>query len=236
MILRLLDRTHEMSDVYAELENKFSTLQSERILEIIVSVAAFWNAEEAIKLRNQRRSLIDLNDKIASVANNLSELISERQKVAEESGLFAYDDCHPIDWIEHAAKDHHLFQGWIKEKLDYLTGRFDLKYWPETYEVVKSIGDFARENQVLTTHNWTEALISSRKSSWVDVLRALLCALNDEHVYAPLRDFKPVQISDKSLATIINCSLHMPPEETIDETMIKNARQRMRNGNPKVTT
>jgi len=59
IILRLIDRSNEIREVYDELNQNLHRPQRERIMKIMITVGAFWNTEEAKKLRNQRKTLLN---------------------------------------------------------------------------------------------------------------------------------------------------------------------------------
>jgi len=132
--------------------------------------------------------------------------------------------------VDRAAKNNHYYQGYVKEGLEALSGRFDLKYWPDNHEVVAAIGEFAQENEVYESNSWTEELLSSPKYSMADYLRVLLKAIEDRKKHGPPADLLPedFRLSDNALSTLINCTLDLAPEDLLSSENVKRSRQNIR--------
>ena len=85
IINRLIEQDLEMTDVYEDLSRRIPSDQGqEQIIRAIISAAAFWNPDEAKKLREDKKRLIDLNKQIAETAGKLAGLIHNRMEIAEK--------------------------------------------------------------------------------------------------------------------------------------------------------
>ena len=230
VIERLLERRVEMQPVYDELAKKLSEPQQETLWGILISAAAFWNLDEAKKLRAERKKLLELNETIAFTAKQLASFMRERGDMTNLGPFNANEDYHFAHWVTRAGKKNYLFESYIKESFDRLRGQYDLKYWPKPYEVIEAIADYADEAEVYSEDNWTNALISSPKSSKSDFLNALLEAMADGKDCNQWPNSLPeaFHISDASMATIYNCTLDLSLEEIVDATYIKRSRQNIR--------
>jgi len=187
VIDRLLKRSIEMKPVYDELISKLNKNQQENLWDAILAVAAHWNPESSKKLRDDRKTLINLNREIEKHAQNLADCIRKRNEISENSGISSYEDYHIVHWIDRAAENNYMFQSYVQKDLHNLRSKFDLKYWPNTHEVVEAIASFAKESDIYITDDWTEELLSSPKCSMRDFLRVVIRAIEDRKKNEPYR-------------------------------------------------
>lgn len=230
VIDKLLNRSVEMNGVYTELCAILTDSQMEFFWDAVLGAATFWNPDSSRKLRDDQKLLIDLNQEIAERAHQLAQLMQQRYEISESTGLSSYDDYHVIHWLDRAAESNNHYQSYIKKDLKLLSTRFDLKYWPRTVEVVEAIAAFADEAEVQVNDEWTEELLSSQKCSTADYLRVLLKAIEGIKEYGPETHVLPkdFRITDKSMATIINCSLDLDSDAMHTSEYVKRARQNFR--------
>ena len=230
VIDRLLERSVEMQSLYGELRANLDENQLENLWDALLGVATLWTPESSRALREDQKSLTKINEDIAKLARDLAELMRERYEISERTGFISYEDYHVVDWIDRAAKDNYLYRSYVQENLQNLSTRFDLKYWPRTSEVVDAVADFASEAEIYVNNEWTEELISSPKSSKADYLRVLLKAIDDRKTQGPPLHLLPVnfKMSDSALATFINCSLDLSPDEMVAAEYVKRSRQNIR--------
>jgi hypothetical protein len=219
-----------MLAVYDELAGKLSECQQKNLWAALLGVAAFWNLEASKSLREDKRTLAKLNASIAKHAQELATLIQERRDICETSGISAYEDYSFLHWVHRSAENNHYYQSYVKEGLQTLSGRFDLKYWPDNHEVVAAIGEFATEAELYENDPWTEELLSSSKHSMADYLRVILKAIEDRKSYSPPECLLPqdFRLSDDAIATLINCTLDVDPENMLSSENIKRSRQNIR--------
>ena len=230
VIDRLLEYPVEMQSLYDELSDKLSECQKRNLWGAILGAATFWNPEASKVLREEKKKLFKLKKDIAECADSLAAMIKARRDICETSGIIAYQDCHFLHWVNRAARDNHYYQGYVKEDLDALNGRFDLKYWPDNHDVVAAIGEFAQESEIYASDSWTEELLSSPKHSMADYLRVILKAVEETKEQGPpagllSADFR---LSDNALAVLINCTLDLSPEDSLSSENIKRSRQNIR--------
>ena len=230
VIDRLLNRSVEMRPVHDELVGKLHKHQQENFWDAILGVASFWNPESSKKLRDDRRALLNLNREIEKHAHKLADCIRKREEISEISGISSYEDYHVVHWIDRAAENNYMFQSYVQKDLHILRSRFDLKYWPNTHEVVEAIASLAKESDVYITDDWTEELLSSPKCSMTDFLRVALRAIDDRKKIEPYPYRLPYdfRMTDNSLATIINCTLDLEPDGMVSTEYVKSARQNIR--------
>lgn len=184
VIDRLLASGASMTSVYGALPD--DTTVARRVLECIVSTAAFWSPEAASKARDDAQRLRELNEAIAAKALELGDLLERRERISNASGVAAvHDDLYAIDWIDRAGDRVGRFDVFIRPELARLRGSFDLKYWPSLAGVIYAIAEFARDADVGATDPLTKAATASRKRSVYDFVRALLAALSENDIVLP---------------------------------------------------
>ena len=230
VIDRLLKYPVEMQAIYDEFAGKLSENQQKYLWDALLGAATFWNPKVSKALRENKKRLAKLNDDIAKYAQKLAALIQERHDICETSGISAYEDYDFLDWVHRAAEFNLLYQSHVKKDLQALSYRFDAKYWPENFEVVAAIGEYAKEAELYENNAWTEELLSSPKHSNADYLRVILKAIEDRKKYGPLGYILPKEfrISDNTLASLINCTLDLAPESMLSAEYVKRSRQNIR--------
>lgn len=231
VIDRLLTRDPEMSAVYKELAQKLEITQREFLFDALLGAACYWTPEDSRQLRDVIKELEALNVGIARLAAEMAEKMERRFQLSEEHGLSSHDDYHVMNWFHRAGRANGNYRSFLQGELDILKHRLDLKYWPRTPEVIRAAGKFAEEAQVLPTDSWTDALLSSTKSSRADYLRVILQGISErkEECHPPhMRLPESFSLSDASLATFINCSLDLESDNLATTEYVKRARQEMR--------
>jgi len=116
----------------------------------------------------------------------------------------------------------------LKEPLQQLKGQFDLKYWPSIADVVGIIANDAESAEVYALDSVTQANISSSRSSLTDYFKAFFQALEDEKEFNHQFDLGSFELSDDSLASVVNCALNLTDGEMKDGQYVKRLRQRLR--------
>lgn len=228
VIDRLLKRSLEMKPVHDELVGKLNKHQQETFWDVILGIAAFWNPESSKKLRDDRKTLINLNKEIAKHARKLADCIRKREEISEVSSISSYEDYHVVQWIDRAAENNHMFQSYVQQDLHILRSRYELKYWPNNHEVVEAIASLAEESDVYITNDWSEELLSSPKCSMADFLRVVLRSIEDRKKDEPYQLSYDFRMTDNSLATLINCTLDIEPNSMVSAEYVKRSRQNIR--------
>lgn len=133
VIDRLLSRTVEMNDLYEEVSARLNERQQEYLLDAMLGAATNWNPQTSRVLRDQQQELERLNREIEKNATKLASLMRERYELSESSGLSSYPDHHVLQWIERSSERNWLHRSHVREPLQGLERRYDLKYWPRTF-------------------------------------------------------------------------------------------------------
>ena len=143
IIDHMLERGLELEGAYDEICTHLKGAELERDLYVffdgLLCVAATWNPDKVARSREDRRRIKQLNRKIAKVAEELADLLDQRETLNNQSGFASdthYDICQVI---EEASADNRHFEGWVKEPLADLKVRFDMKYWPSLADCIKYI-------------------------------------------------------------------------------------------------
>lgn len=230
VIDRLLDRGLELNDAYEEMFNKLHEHPPalKVFFELLQSTAAFWSPQKNLEAREDRDKLIAVNRKIAENATELARLLSERTELQNRSGFSCDTHYHPVDVIHAASEENLSYAQWVKEKLEYLTGQFDLKYWPSLSEVVQAIADDAAQATPQPHDALTDAGTEGPRSSLVDSFKAFFVALEESnmrnHGFLP----STFELTDRSVASLMSCALGLDPDKVVDSTYVKGLRQRQR--------
>lgn len=229
---RLLRRGVEMKSVYEELHGKLHT--SPRALRLflglVLSAAAFWSPEEIQNARAARDELVKTNRQIAGKAAELAMLLERRAELHNTSGFSSDTHYHVCDVIESASQHNYLFESYVQERLGALSREFDLKYWPKLGEFVQALASDAKNAVMTATDPLTAAATSAARSSKAGFFKALFAAIEEntgDSYYQLPRNFK---LTDKALASLVNCALDLGPDELVDDAYIKRLRQREREG------
>lgn len=130
--------------------------------------------------------------------------------------------------IQQVGEKNSLYSGYVGDSISKLKGRYDLKYWPTIEDVIREISLDAEKADIYATDPLTEAATDSTRSSKADFLKAFLAFIreNSSSAYCmlPLR----FEISDKSIAEIMNSALNLRFDQLVDAQYVKRARQRQR--------
>ena len=230
IIDRLLAHELELVDAYDELHGKLGDRPPglSVFFDCLVNVAAFSNPEANAEARKGRDRLVEVNRQIAKTAAALSCLLSERTELQNHSGFSCDTHYHPIDLIHEAARENYIYQSMVKDKLERITGQYDLKYWPELSDIIEVIADDA-ERAVPRAHDEiTDAGTDGQRPALAGTFRAFFVALEEN--CARSYGFLPsdFQLTDRSVASLISCALDLGPERAVDAQYVKRLRQRQR--------
>lgn len=230
IIDQLLERGLELEDAYGELRSKLHDHSPalKVFFDLLLSTAAFWNPEANLEARKGRLRLIEVNRQIKGMATELASLLNERTELKNYSGFSCDTHYHPVDLIHAAAKKNYSYKHWVKEKLECITGQFDLKYWPSLSQVVQVIADDAARATPLPHDVVTEAGTQGSRAGLDGTFKAFFVALEDasERNYGFLP--RTFELTDRSVASLMSCALGVGPDKVIDSTYVKRLRQRQR--------
>lgn len=230
VIDQLLGRGIELEEAYVELHSKLHDHSPalKVFFDQLLSTAAFWNPEANLEARKGRSRLIEVNRQIVEKATELADLLNERTELKNHSGFSCETHYHPVEVIHAAAEKNYSYVNWVKEKLDSITGQFDLKYWPSLSEVIQVIADDAARATPLPHDAVTDAGTEGSRAGLDGTFKAFFVALEDSS--ARNHGFLPCtfELTDRSVANLMSCALGLGPDKVIDSTYVKRLRQRQR--------
>lgn len=227
---RMLDRRNELVPVYEEIYRKVDGDQTAlyELFHLIFISAAFWNPEKIRATRMELKKLKQLNDEIYETSLKLANLIDERGSLSNKSSVSSnthYDICLVLD---AAGRENYMYNFWVQEDMVKLISRFDCNYWPSLSEFLCELARDANEAEISASDPMTAAAITGQRGSLVDFLKAFFEGLDQNKKrnsgFIP-NDF---QLSDNSMATIMNCALELPADDIKDAGYIKRYRQSQR--------
>lgn len=230
VIDRLLERGLELEDAYEELHSKLSDRPPALpvFFDQLQSIAAFWSPEANQEARKGKSRLIAVNREIVEAATALSALLDERTELKNRSGFSCDTLYHPVDAIHAAAERNYIYEHWVKEKLEAISGQFDLKYWPSLGDLARAIADDAAQATPLPHDPVTEAGTEGNRAGLADSFRAFFVALDESN--ARNHGFLPnaFELTDRSVAILMSCALGLDSDKVVDSTYVKRLRQRLR--------
>lgn len=230
IIDRLLARRLELVEAYAEIHAKLHARPHgiKTILGVVINVAAFWNPERVADARDARVRLKAVNRAIAELAGDLAGLLEERSDIHNTSGFASDTHYHIIDVIEAASGENGFYRFHLKDELEPLRGRYDLKYWPRLEDVVRVIGQDADGAGTDATDPLTRAATTGSRGSRADFFKALFELIKENGVANHGHIPRGFWLSDNSLASLANCALDLGPDDLVDAPYVKRLRQRGR--------
>ncbi|WP_025140897.1 hypothetical protein [Achromobacter sp. DH1f] len=222
---RLLSRRYELLKAYEELHIKLhrDPRALRAFFDVLLGAAALWNPEKIAGARAARNELIATNADIALKAAELSKLLRQREHLHNTSGFISDTYYHVMDIVAAAGERNHLFQSHVQKPLDALRGSFDLKYWPCLADIIEAIACDAQYAAARAPDPVTAAATAARRSSLVDFFKAWFTGLERNRVL-PLH----VNLSDATLAALVNCALDFSPDDSVDGPYVKRLRQGIR--------
>lgn len=225
---RLLARGLEMIPVYAELHRKLSP--DERAIRVFLGAilsATFWNPEAIAEARAGRARLEEVNVAIAETADRLVQLLAERDKLHSQSGFYSKTEYYPLNLIDRAGEANYLFTSRVRNEMNALR-TYDLKYWPNIADCITILARDAESAEIEASDDITEAATSAKRRGLADYLKAIFAAIESRREGLPILIPLHFNLSDASLATLINCSLDLDADDGVGADFVKGVRQRER--------
>lgn len=227
---RLLARGTELAEAYDEIYAKLHRrpLSLDQFLGMLLSFQAIWSPDKIALARSEREALEEANRKIEKKARSLAELLEQRSELNNTSGFSSGTIYHICDVIEQASVSNGLYQFHLRKELDRLSGQYDLKYWPALSKCLTALADDAAKAKSEATDPLTEAATTSKRSSTSDSVMGFLAYIEDcrgDYEGGLQRDF---QVSDKTMATLMNVLLDLPADKLLTAEYVKGRRQRAR--------
>jgi len=230
IIDRMLERRLELDAAYAELWDK--ALASSHYFAVFVdrllAVATVWTPERLSEARDHRREMAALNADVALAAGKLAKLLAQREALNNAGHFWTDIHSHPIRLIEGAAASHHEFNSYVRKDLHRLRGQFDLRYWPSLAECIAEIARDAVAAQTKPTNDLTAVGTSGKRPSRADFLKAFYVVLEECKDGGPGSLPSDFDLSDQTVASLMNVVLDLGPDDLVDATYVKGFRQRDR--------
>lgn len=227
---RLLARSLELADAYSEIDRQLRNRRNavESCMKAILYTTAQWNPEKLAAARQGRKRLDTVNRLIAEKAAELSELLDELSDLHNSSRYHSethYDIC---EVIVAASRDNYLFQSYVQDKLETLSGRFDMKYWPTLSDVIGVLATDAGQATSEASDPMTEVGTRASRASQADYFKALFKAMEDNTVSNGGFIPDSFSLSDAAYAAIGSCALDLVGDAIAGSDYVKRLRQRER--------
>lgn len=230
VIDRLLGRGLELKEAYKELHSKLSEHPPalKVFFDLLQSSAAFWSPEANQEAREGKARLTAVNGEIETTARKLAQLLEERTHLENHSGFACDTFYHPIDVMHAASERNGSYATWVKESLESVRFRFDLKYWPTLSEMAESIAVDAAQAKPSPHDAVTGAGTEGPRGGLADSFRAFFACLDESssgnHGLLP----QGFDLTDRSIASLMSCALGLEPDRVVNSMFVKRLRQRQR--------
>jgi len=228
VIDKLLCRFDEIEFFCQQLNEKFNFMERYSVLDCLLGILAITKPCDLQKSREDKRSLQELNKKIAKQAFELAELIEKRSELNNCTQMSSNTYYSISDVINDAAQDNYLFQSHPKEKFNHLFYQYDSKYWPDIAQVVDAIAIDADCADIEASDSITEAGTKSKRSSVVDTIRAFFTALKNYENRHPNLLVKVFNISNQGITSLFNVGLALGPDDIISDDQFKTSKSRIK--------
>ena len=228
VIDKLLSRFDEIECFCLQLNEKFNFMERYSILDCLLGILAITKPSDLQKSREDKKSLQELNRKIAKQAFDLAELIEKRSELDNSTQMRSNTYYSISDVINDAAQDNYLFQSNPKKQFNQLFYQYDLKYWPNIAQVIDAIGIDADCADIEASDSITEAGTKSTRSSVVDTIRAFFTALKNYENRHHNLSLKVMNMSNQCFTSVFNIGLALGPDEIISDDQFKTAKHRIK--------
>ena len=227
---RMMARRHELSAAYIDIHASLlrESQYAEVFFDAVCCAVCVWTPERIDRSRNEKKTLLEINNQIAERAVKLADLMRERSRLEEKNGFHTDTHYHIVDVIKGASQTKFLFESRVKTKLSGPAYQFDLKYWPSLGDIMNEIAHDARTAEFQVPNAVTVAATRSSRSSKADFCRALfesvdLCS-SEPNAQLP----KNFRLKDESWASLVNVLLDLNADDLTDGMYNKRLRQRSR--------
>jgi len=229
LIDKLLHRTLELRGVYAEVHGKLrgDWRALALFLQLILDGALEWNPAKLAEARRSRNALSELNAAIAEGAHALSTLVRDREELMNSSSFTSRTHFHVCDAIEAAASDNYYFQSHVRDELDAVRIRYDLKYWPSISEFLYVLATDASSAEAVAYDGATAVGTSGERASKAHFFYALYQIIGNNSQRAMSQLPTDFSLTDASWASLVNCLLGAGPDDLVDAGWVKGARHRL---------
>ncbi len=240
VIERLLGDSAEMKPAWMSIGKALNNKRHfSKVIEIIVSTAAFHSPAKIGDHREALRRAVELNNEISKKAGELADLLDKQFALKEGQSISLRVSNNPVECMEQWARvfEHnsdydtarrtYLFRSGVAQGLSALSKQYDLKYWPTVSDLLRGMEYAAAEAYAESYDPLCLAALESRESSNLDFVRALLAALEFAKKYEGLP--AGFRFNPKTLTAITNCAGGLV-EDACTVEAIKKAMQRIEKG------
>jgi len=231
VIDQMLRRSEELTEAFSELEQKLGVtpFALDNFFEALLSASTAWHPDKVRKSRAAERELTDLNDTIASLAKQLSELVQRRSHLSNDSAFSSSHQYHIVQLIQNAGQNNVLFRSLVHDPIDALPREFNLKYWPSISEVLDALAEDATNAEIRASDKITEAASTGTRNSKADFFKAYFALIAQAKEGMDARIHHSFKLSDEALASLANCALDLDSKRLVDGNYVKNIRHREKN-------
>jgi hypothetical protein len=227
---RMLVRSAELTEAYEELAEKLGArhMGLKVFFDVLLGAAFLRNPEATSQSRADRAELVRVNAQIAEVARELAALVERRSEIHNTTDFHSDTHYSVCGVIEAAAERIPLFESWVKEPLQHLSSRFDLKYWPSIGDFVLEVAEDAERATPVAMDAAAAAATKGKRASTTDFFSALFEHLDE--ATTRYGGFLPIgfSLTDRTLAALGTCVLDCGPDEPFSADYVKSLRQRLR--------
>lgn len=227
---RMLARGDELRRFYEEIYPRLNQdgIAWKHVIGCALYIGSHWTPQKIARYWTERTQLVEVNREIAQVAETLAALLERRDHLHNQSSFSSGTHYAIRDVIDAASEHNGHYQSYLKEHLDQVAGRFDLKYWPALSEVVRVIAIDAAQAEVSADSGVAEVATGSSRRSKADMLRAFFQNVEEQrgnYQGAIPPDF---ELTNVATADLFNVLLDLPTDQLITEAYVKTERHRFR--------
>lgn len=230
---RILDRSHELEPVYAELCSAFGC-SLEGNIPFRLTMEAIWHSKKAFSpdtiahKKAVHAELIQLHEDIPTLSRKLAEAISRQKELAEPEDFDLGEYFSFVDIIHTANEANGHYNSYLRPQLEELEGQFDGKYWPDLARFIVSVGQTEADRPKPISASLPETVIKSRANRFKNYVLSL-----DDDIENCRQIPTRFQLSNTSMATIANVVLDLSVGELITPDTVRVIRNRRKHCTPR---
>ncbi|WP_343597678.1 hypothetical protein [Acinetobacter sp.] len=227
----LVNNSVDLKKAYSELHEKLNNHPNalKALLEGLIHLAASFSPEQIGQEREKKKNIENLNKKIEKTARLLSSLLQRKNALKEQGGFSCSGDSSVLKLIMNASNINGHFNTFVRDKLQQLEGQYDSKYWPRLSECLDVLANDIVNSHVESSDSIVEAQISKTKAGTLThFVEAFYEVINDNRSVNYGHIPNDFNLTDSSLATLVNCSLGLDLSELKGSEFIKTIRSRVK--------
>ncbi|MPW34879.1 hypothetical protein [Vibrio sp. B1Z05] len=225
---RMIDRRYELNTVYEEIISKYGYSDKQYCDYVWLILEHIWFSVDYAKIEVEKakaelKEINQLSEEIETLACRLSTALARQNELFEYSGFRKPDYQTVLDMVEEANEHNYLYQSHVSDQIRLLGTRYDLKYWPNRSDLVKSIAKFEKRQPQPAHSEYPETVLQGRASDIKDFVIAFDAAF-DELNGLPTG----FRFTNNAMADILNVILDLPLEKLTTGEAIRVVRNRQR--------